>query len=49
VLPALKLSQGRKLQKYAIVLGNIETTAAERAARDGTKMSHIACRAIIAK
>jgi hypothetical protein len=35
VLPALELSQGRKLKKYVIVLGNIETTAAERAARDG--------------
>ena len=34
VLSALKLSQGRKLKKYVIVLGKIETTAAaERAAR----------------
>jgi hypothetical protein len=35
VLPALKLSQGRELKKYVIVLGNIETTAAERAAMAG--------------
>jgi hypothetical protein len=34
-------SQGRKLKKYVIVL--LEATAAERAACDGAKTTHIAC------